>query len=105
MTKNITLTVSDETYALIKQHPEIKWSEIARRGIESFVLVLAKVDETEKKMKKEYGNKNVSTSVNGGVSQSINGTSKGGHFITNVSLEATVVPKKIKDKKSLDDKK
>lgn len=30
---HITLSVPDEVYAEMKQHPEIKWSEAARKGI------------------------------------------------------------------------
>lgn len=30
---HITLSIPDEVYKEMKRHPEIKWSEIARRGI------------------------------------------------------------------------
>ncbi len=34
MAKNITLSVSDELHKKMKQHSEVRWSEIARKAIE-----------------------------------------------------------------------
>ena len=32
---HITLSIPDETRKIMKEHPEIKWSEIARQGIQA----------------------------------------------------------------------
>ena len=40
---HITLSVPDEIYAEMKNHPEIKWSEVARQNIITKVLSLKKV--------------------------------------------------------------
>src|SRR5271157_2935871 len=60
MTKNITLSVPDELYTLMKEHPEISWSTIARRGMQAFAKVLAKSDESEEAISSKYG-KNVAS--------------------------------------------
>ncbi len=39
---HITLGIPDETYAEIKRHPEIKWSEVARQAIVEKALLLKK---------------------------------------------------------------
>ena len=39
---HITLSVPDEVYGEMKQHPEIKWSEIARQSIIEKTLLLKK---------------------------------------------------------------
>jgi len=41
---NITLSVPPEVYRKMKEHPEIKWSEVARRAI---VEYLAKIEAEE----------------------------------------------------------
>ncbi|WP_010478591.1 hypothetical protein [Thermococcus zilligii] len=41
---NITLSVPPELYKKMKEHPEIRWSEVARRAI---VEYLAKVEAEE----------------------------------------------------------
>jgi hypothetical protein len=99
MSKNITLAVSDETYAAMKAHPEINWSEIARQGIESFVHVIAKVKDTEKKMREEWGIKSISEnsgfSINGSYNNHELEESKGrkpGTFSSIVKYEATITP-------------
>lgn len=38
----ITLSIPDETYTLMRKHPEINWSEIARRNIVAKTLDLTK---------------------------------------------------------------
>lgn len=39
---HITLSIPDETYEEMKKHPEIKWSEIARKSILEKTLLLKK---------------------------------------------------------------
>lgn len=39
---HMTLGIPDETYAEIKRHPEIKWSEVARQAIIEKTLLLKK---------------------------------------------------------------
>ncbi len=39
---HITLSIPDEIYAEMKKHPEIKWSEIARRNIIEKTIMLKK---------------------------------------------------------------
>jgi hypothetical protein len=56
MAKNITLSISDSIYALIKAHPEINWSNIAKRGIEAFATILTRAETAEEEIKKSYGN-------------------------------------------------
>ncbi|WP_297506518.1 hypothetical protein [Thermococcus sp.] len=41
---NITLSVPPEVYRKMKKHPEIKWSEVARRAI---IEYLAKIEAEE----------------------------------------------------------
>ena len=41
---NITLSVPPELYRKMKEHPEIKWSEVARRAIAEY---LAKIEVEE----------------------------------------------------------
>ena len=41
---NITLSVPPEIYKKMKEHPEIKWSEVARRAIAEY---LAKIEAEE----------------------------------------------------------
>ncbi len=46
---NITLSVSDELHKRMKQHTELKWSDIARQAFEKKV---AEVEFMEKALKK-----------------------------------------------------
>ena len=39
---HITLSIPDEVYHEMKQHPEIKWSEVARQNIIEKALLLKK---------------------------------------------------------------
>lgn len=55
MGKNITLSVPDNVYALMKAHPEINWSNVAKRGIEAFATILTKAESAEGEIKKAYG--------------------------------------------------
>jgi hypothetical protein len=55
MAKNITLAIPEELYAVIKMHPEINWSNIAKKSIESFVKVVSKSDSAISNIEKEYG--------------------------------------------------
>ncbi len=55
MAKNITLAIPEDLYAVIKMHPEINWSNIAKKSIESFVKVVSKSDIAISNVEKEYG--------------------------------------------------
>ncbi len=46
---NITLSVSEEVYELIKKHPEIKWSEVARQAISNYANMIEQVNKKRKK--------------------------------------------------------
>jgi hypothetical protein len=41
---NITLALPEDVYEIVKLHSEIRWSEIARRAIESYAKKLAMLD-------------------------------------------------------------
>lgn len=48
---NITLSIPDETFEIMKKYKEIRWSEIARQAIEKFskkLELLNKIDYEEK---------------------------------------------------------
>ena len=44
---NITLSIPDNTYGIIKKHKEIRWSEIARQAIIKFSTRLELLDRIE----------------------------------------------------------
>ena len=50
---NITLSVSGELEKLIKEHPEIKWTELARQGMLSKAEKMKKLDLLRKFIDKE----------------------------------------------------
>ena len=50
---NITLSVSGELEKLIKKHPEIKWTELARKGMISEAEKLQKLELLRKFVDKE----------------------------------------------------
>ena len=41
---NITLSVPEDVHAIMKEHKEIRWSEIARRAISDYAKKLALLD-------------------------------------------------------------
>ena len=41
---NMTLSIPDNVYEIVKSHREIRWSEIARRAIEDYAKRLALLD-------------------------------------------------------------
>lgn len=45
---NITLNLPDDIYHIMKQHGEIKWSEIARRAISDYAKKLTLLDALTK---------------------------------------------------------
>ena len=71
MGKNITLAVPDNMYAVMKEHTEVNWSDIARRAIEAFVKVLSKSEEANDKMARLYG-KEVESRIAVGIGESFN---------------------------------
>ncbi len=42
---NITISVSEQLYKTIKQHKQIRWSEVARRAMEIYAQKLAMLDK------------------------------------------------------------
>lgn len=49
---NITLSIPEEIYEKMKRHPEVKWSEIARRAILEYLRKLEGEATTEELLKK-----------------------------------------------------
>ena len=45
---NITLSLPDDIYSIMKEHGEIKWSEVARRAISEYAKKLALLDALTK---------------------------------------------------------
>ncbi len=42
---NITLSIPEDLYQLIKNHPEIKWSQVARKAIWNYIKKLELMDK------------------------------------------------------------
>ena len=42
---NITLSIPEDLYKLIKNHPEIKWSQVARKAIWNYAKKLELMDK------------------------------------------------------------
>lgn len=51
MTKNITLALSDDIHAKMRQFQEIRWSEIARQAIEKRINDLEEMNRISSKSK------------------------------------------------------
>ncbi len=98
MGKNITMTVPDSLYALMKAHPEINWSNIARRGIEAFATVLAKAEAAEGEIRKSYGDEvaaRMSFGINDNESQTRNPGEEGmisSYYNSGVNFSVSVQP-------------
>jgi hypothetical protein len=98
MGKNITLSVPDQVYALMKAHPEINWSNIAKKSIEAFVAILSKAEDDEDEIKKNYGG-DVNTRLNFGISENFNHSNNpmedgmiGSNYNSSVSFNLSVQP-------------
>ncbi len=48
---NVTLAVPEELHTIMKSHPEIKWSEVARQAMWEYARRLELVDEITKRSK------------------------------------------------------
>ncbi|MDG6995214.1 MAG: hypothetical protein JRN52_04750 [Nitrososphaerota archaeon] len=48
---NVTLAVPDELHKLMKKHPEIKWTEIARHAMKEYATKLELLDKITSKSK------------------------------------------------------
>lgn len=48
---NVTLSVPEELHKLMKRHPEIKWSEVARQAIWEYARKLETLDRIASKSK------------------------------------------------------
>ncbi len=46
---NVTLSVPEELRRIMKSHPEIKWSEVARQAMWEYAKKLEMMDEVTKK--------------------------------------------------------
>jgi len=44
---NITLSIPQKIYKKIKQHPEVKWSEVARKAILEYLKKLENITTTD----------------------------------------------------------
>jgi len=42
---NMTLSLPEDTYKIVKTHKEIRWSEIARRAIEDYAKKIALLND------------------------------------------------------------
>ena len=51
MSKNITLSVSDDVYDKMKEFSEIKWSEVVRKTIEERIALLESIEVIASKSK------------------------------------------------------
>ncbi len=70
MSKNITLTVPDETYSKMKDFQEIKWSEVARKSIEERIDLLETLEEIANKSKlTEKDVEELSTKIKKGIAR------------------------------------
>ncbi|MGC8537825.1 MAG: hypothetical protein ACP5MZ_02470 [Candidatus Micrarchaeia archaeon] len=101
MAKNITLAIPDDLYAVIKMHPEINWSNIAKKSIESFVKVVSKSEGAINSIEKEYG-AGVKGMLNLTMSENSNENKFPGEegmlglgYSYSISFNASVYPRKI----------
>ena len=46
---NMTLSLPDDVYRIVKNHKEIRWSEVARRAIEEYAKKLSLLDTLTEK--------------------------------------------------------
>ena len=46
---NMTLSLPDDVYRIVKTHKEIRWSEVARRAIEEYAKKLSVLDAMTQK--------------------------------------------------------
>ncbi len=56
MSRNITLSISEDTFEKMKEFSEVKWSEVARKAIENkleFLEVLNKIASKSKLTEKD----------------------------------------------------
>ena len=54
---NITLSLPEDVYKIMKKHKEIRWSEIARQAIEKFSKKIELLENIDHKEKIELFNK------------------------------------------------
>jgi predicted CopG family antitoxin len=67
---NMTLSLPDEVYRIVKTHKEIRWSEVARRAIEEYAKKLAVLDTmTQKSELSEEDVMNLDTFVKAGIAE------------------------------------
>ena len=67
---NMTLSLPDEVYRIVKTHKEIRWSEVARRAIEEYAKKLAVLDTmTQKSELSEEDVMNLDTAVKTGIAE------------------------------------
>lgn len=48
---NVTLAVPEELHKIMRNHPEIKWSEIARQAMRDYAMKLEVMDDITSKSK------------------------------------------------------
>ncbi len=65
---NVTLAVPEELHKIMKKHPEIKWSEVARQAMWEYVRKLELLDQIAAKSKlTEKDAQDLGETVNKGV--------------------------------------
>ncbi len=48
---NVTLAVPEELHKIMKNHPEIKWTEVARNAMKEYAIRLEVLDDITRKSK------------------------------------------------------
>ena len=70
MSRNITLSISDDTFDKMKEFSEVKWSEVARKAIESRLELLESLEKNALKSKlTEKDVREISEKVNKGIAR------------------------------------
>ena len=70
MSRNITLSISDDTFDKMKEFSEVKWSEVARKAIESRLELLESLEKIALKSKlTEKDVREISEKVNKGIAR------------------------------------
>ncbi len=67
---NLTISVSEQLYKTIKQHKQIRWSEVARRAMVLYAQKLALIDKlTEKSELTEEDAVRIGRKINRGIAK------------------------------------
>ena len=67
---NITLSIPDELHKIVKEHPEIKWSEVARQAMWGYAQKLKMIDEiTAKSELTDMGAEEIGNLIKKGIAE------------------------------------